>query len=287
LGRAADGAIVLPPRRQEDLVIRTACKWLTLTCIVLAGCAGTRTASQGPTLSGLRALTDSAGYADPAWSEDGAFISVAGEGSRGLYVIPSGGGDVQPIADPADVVAFRHRWEGGVIVAPARGASPALQVSPRDGTVQELPQWEPPVWVERDDVFVRIDGEEVRVTQGEDRFIDPLMSPDRAHVAFVGLTTGVHVIELETRTIAHLGAGTRPAWSSDSAYVLFERTEDDGANVTGADLWCWSESTGETTPLTSTPDAIERYPAVSPDGAKVAFVRDGGLWIGEFAGADR
>ena len=272
---------------EEEIVIRSVSCWSMLACVVLAGCAGTRVVSSGPTLTGLQPLTESSGYTDPAWSEDGAFISVAGEGSRGLYLISSAGGDVQQLADPADMATFRHRWFDGSIVTPARGATPAYQVSPKDGNVLELPDWSLPAWVERDDVFVRIDGEAVRLTQGEDRFIDPSISPDGGHVAFVGLTSGVHVIDLRSRELSHLGAGTRPAWSADGGYVLFERSQDDGMNVTGSDLWCWTVATAETTPLTATSDVVERFPAVSPDGTKVAFVRDGALWIGTFAGAER
>jgi len=257
-----------------------------LACLVLAGCAGTRAVSPAPSLTGLQALTEPLGFVEPAWSEDGRQISLSGQGSQGLYLVPAEGGDVQVLAS-RDVVAFRHRWQDGVIVVAPRGETAALQVSPRDGTVDELPEWTPQVWIDRDDLFASVEGEAVRLTRGEDRFLDPVLSPGGTHVAFVGLVSGVHVIELSTGELAHLGAGTRPAWSPDGSYVLFERTEDDGANLTGADLWCWSSHNGVVTPLTATSGALERFPAVSPDGTKVAFVRDGALWIGEFVGETR
>ena len=72
------------------------------------------------------------------------------------------------------------------------------------------------------------------LTRGEDRFFDPQLAPDGRSVAFVGLATGVHVVELDSGRVRHAGPGTRPTWTPDSRWVIYERTEDDGEDVVGS-----------------------------------------------------
>lgn len=227
-------------------------------------------------------ITADGDYMDPAWSPDGASVSVAGPGSRGLSLVRVADGTVTELVGADEVVAFRHRWLDGPprIVCPPRGGKPAREVTPEDGGVRVLADWTEPVRAHRDDIHLRQPGGDLRLTQGEDRFFDPVLSPDGTRVAFVGVATGIHVLEIAGGELTHLGPGTRPSWTPDGRWILFERTRDDGERMTSAQLMVHGIERGETLALTDG-SRLDRHPAVSPDGTRVAFVRDGDLWIAD------
>jgi len=216
-------------------------------------------------------LADAGDYTDPAWSPGGSLVSFSGPGCQGLHAAVSG---------------FRHQWmdDPPRVLCPARGRHPAIEV-PTDSTVmRELAPAEverPRATIQDDDVFVRVGDEDERFTAGEDRFFEAVVSPQGDHVAAVGLATGVHLIDVESGLTVYTGEGTHPAWSPDGRWLLFERTQDDGHQLTASDLWAVSTETGNAVRLTYTPDAIERHPSVSPDGERVAFVRDGAIWVAD------
>ncbi len=233
-------------------------------------------------------LTGDGGYLEPAWSPDGATLSVTGADSRGLTLVDVASGAPRELAGRDEVVAFRHRWLDGPprILCPPRGEQPAREVALDTGTARDLPEWTAPVRVQRDDVYLRQPGGDLRLTQGEDRFFDPVLSPDGTRVAFVGLATGVHVLEIASGKPAHLGPGTRPCWTSDGRWVLFERTRDDGERLTSSALMAHAVRRGETVALTDG-SHLDRHPAVSPDGTRIAFSRDGALWTASLVEEER
>lgn len=141
----------------------------------------------------------------------------------------------------------------------------------------------PEVFVRRGDVFVRRGGRERRLTRGEDRFFGPLLSPEGRLVAVVGLRTGVHVLDADTgRPLAHAGPRTsHPSWTPEARWLVYERVEDDGHALTAGDLEALAPATGGRVPLTETEEAIETDPAVSPDGRRLAFLRDGAVWVAD------
>ena len=249
-----------------------------LVCLLIAGCSGLPLETEDE----ASPLTVAGDYTGPAWSSDGASVSFSGPGYQGLYEVAVDTGAVRELAPPGTRTWFRHGWADGRVVRPRLGDQNALELTPHDGVVRVLahnPAAGPFVELRRDDLVLVDGGVERWLTHGEDRFCDPVLSPDGSHVAFIGLQSGVHVVELDTGlAVAHGGAGTHPTWTPDGATVLFERTDDDGYHLTAGDLWAVSLADGEPLRLTHTP-AIDQHPAVSPDGTRVALIRDGAVWV--------
>ena len=264
----------------------------SLSCLVAVGCARAPVDAPAPTPAAVEShavirldeatqLTEPGGFLDPAWSPDGATVSFTGERFTGLYAVDAAGSPVQTVS--SEVSAFRHRWDGERIVVPRRGSRSAVEVLPASGQVREIDAAPGPVFeLHRGDIYLGEVADETRLTQGEDKFFDPVISPDGGKVAIVGLATGIHVLDLHSGlALAHAGPGTHPAWTPDGRWVLFERTGDDGHDRVSGDLWAVRPDTGETVQLTATADAIEVHPSVSPDGQRIAYSRDDAIWVAE------
>lgn len=255
----ADGFVCLSPQAASrysplstgDPMARS--PHLLLACLpALVGADGPL---EPPVLGEARPLTEAAAWGELAWSPDGHQLSIHGEG--GLWTLSLQGGALEPVDGSEGQVVFRHRWPG----SPAPAA--------------ELPA----VRAQRDDIWLRSGGQERRLTQGEDRFYDPVLSPDGQRVAFSGLVTGLHVLDLSSGTLTHLGAGRWPSWHPEGTWLVFERNADDGHDLTEAELLLWHPHMDAAQPLTDDPATMDRFPAFSPDGDQLAWVRDGAVWL--------
>ncbi len=249
-----------------------------LVCLIVGGCGGVPVDTAGTSM----AWTEPGDFTGPAWSPDGSRISFSGPGFQGLYEVALDDGAIREIVPPGTRTWYRHGWRDGCIVRPRLGENNALELTPGDGVIRVVAPnpLEPAIELRDDDLVWVGGGQERWLTHGEDRFFDPVMSPDGTLVAFVGLATGVHVIELDSGlAVAHGGAGTHPTWTPDGTTVVFERVLDDGHDLVAGDLYALDLGEGaEARQLTGTV-AIERYPAVSPDGTRLAYVRDGAVWV--------
>jgi hypothetical protein len=213
--------------------------------------------SEPPTTIALvdaRPLTQVSDWGELAWSPDSRQLSVHNQG--GVWIVDPDGAPLLSGALDLGAPPFRHRFPGS--------PEPVADA--------------PAVWAQRDDIWLREGGAERRLTQGEDRFYDPVLSPDGRRVAFSGLVTGLHVLDLQTGRLAHLGSGRWPGWHPDG-WLVFERNADDGHHLTEADLWLWHPRLATPLGLTSSPETIDRFPAFSPDGSQLAWVRDGAIWV--------
>ena len=70
-----------------------------------------------------------------------------------------------------------------------------------------------------------------------DRYYGPVVSPDERFVVFNGLTSGVHLFDIEANAVVYIGSnGTSPAFSPDGRYLIYAQTTDDGNEVTSGDF---------------------------------------------------
>lgn len=105
-----------------------------------------------------------------------------------------------------------------------------------------------------------------------------VMSPDGRKVAFTEIDELV-VMNLDGTGRRELGFGHYPTWLNNEQLV-YEITTDDGMEYLTGDIYMINiDGTGKTN-LTQS-DQIERYPAASPDGSRIAFSteEEGGLYI--------
>lgn len=216
-------------------------------------------------------------------SPDGERIALSGPGFRGLSVHELATGAEIEITS-AERAGWLPVWrrDGTAIAFRADGQSgsaiPLHTVTIDGRAIAPFERGELPHFVDRDDRIVRIDAGGARAVspaiEGE-RFLMPLRSPDRRHVVWLGLSTGLYVHHVETARTVALGAGAQPAFSADGRFLVFARSDDDGHRLIAGDLFITSlGGSYPTAKLTDTPDRIERSPSLDATAQRIAYLDD-------------
>lgn len=211
----------------------------------------------------------------PRFSPDGGSLLVTGERMHGLVEIEVKTGNTRTLVDAPKVgLTGNYLADGRVSFAAKRAGDIRNLVLDANGVTEQIEVAEPIAFAHRDRIYVRSSSGLVAVGTG-DQFFAPVMSPDNSKLAFTGLATGIHVYDLHAGVLTHVGPGTAPSWSPDGATLAYERTEDDGHDIIGSDLWLWTPNT-KARNFSQSDTAIERRPAWSPDGKRIAFDDDQG-----------
>lgn len=133
---------------------------------------------------------------------------------------------------------------------------------------------------------VQIESEQVMVdgrpiSPPGDRYFRAAASADGRHVLFWGLASGLHLVRLADGHRMHLGGG-HGRFAGD--HVVFERTRDEGAVLTGADLFLVALATSHprVVALTATADQLELAPSLAGDRL-VWTTAEGEVWLGRLA----
>lgn len=221
-------------------------------------------------------------YMAPRFSPDGRELLVTASQLRGLFVTPVAGGGARQLTDD-DEAGVHARWGAdGTVRYRARraGARRDLAIA-RDGAVSAASPVTPVAFAQDDRAYVvGRDGAIHRVGTG-DRFFGAVVAPDGDKVIFQGLATGLYLYVRSTGALRHIGPGTHPAWSADSARLAYEVTEDDGHAIVASELFVYTVATDTAAPITATEHVIERRPSFAPDGAGLAFDDNhGGVFVG-------
>ncbi len=243
-------------------------------------------AEPAPPVAQKPTLVANGTFVAPQFSSDGTKLLVTGGRMHGIGEVEIASGTIRWHLDEARVgVHARYLGDGNIGFRARRaGRLRELTLAP-NGHVTQSTEAPPRVFAHLDAIYHRSAARTIRVSTGG-RFFTPLLSPDGTKIAYTGLATGVHVYNIAKKTQTRIGSGTAPTWSPDSGALAFERTEDDGHNIVGSELWVWTEARG-TQALTRSDALIERRPSWSPDGQTLAFDNDNGSVFTLAVGAPR
>lgn len=102
-------------------------------------------------------------------------------------------------------------------------------------------------------------------------YLNLQISPDGTKVAFEVYGGHLFVMNIDGSGLQDLGKASRPQWSPDSEYVLANKTEDDGHNITRADILALSIDGKEEVNLTADTPLIAMNPSWGPDDDFILF----------------
>jgi Tol biopolymer transport system component len=278
----------------KSLLFRHLLPALLLACLIMPSFAKV---GKGPRIVNLKKITKDGFYLAPRFSPDGQDLLITGAKYRGLFLLPLNGAPIRPLTGDDRAGAFaRFAKEGtAVIYSTMIGEEPAYirlgllgdrkQIAD-DPAKSKHPTL--PFTAETDDhrIVVTKDDQREEVSPPGDKFYRPQFSPDGKMLMFQGLASGIYVYDFASRALRRLGSGNHPSFSPDSAYIIFDRTDDDGMRLLSGDIFIWHFGKNKLYNLTDTPKFIEERPVVSPDGHRAAFDAQGVIYLGDLAGLD-
>lgn len=102
----------------------------------------------------------------------------------------------------------------------------------------------------QDNAFVVYDADDVIILESKktktlqaisdirsDRYYAPVLSPDQKFVAFNGLSSGVHLFDIEANAVVFIASkATSPAFSPDGKFLIYAVTSDNGHEVESGDF---------------------------------------------------
>lgn len=134
----------------------------------------------------------------------------------------------------------------------------------------------------QDENTIIIDGTKLAIytSGGQLKYIDPVkgsqylnlaISPDKSLAAFEVYGGDLYVIKTDGSNLVDLGKGERPAWSSDSKYIAYGITKDDGQQFTSSEIYKVKSDGSDKVQLINNTDIIAMNPCWSPDSKKIIF----------------
>ncbi len=237
------------------------------------------------TITNPRPITDKKDFMAPRWSPDGLDILVTGPKYSGLYLVSPDGTDLRQLsAKPG--IGYNVQWspDGTYLIIEEDGKVIKIDLTGEETALDEEYQLEQaPVYANNDNIYAADpeSGEKIPLTSGEDSYYAPDISPNQTKIAYNGLTTGIHVQDIETGETVSVGHGNHVQWMPDGSGIVFDRTQDDGQRILSGDIYYAATDGSGVYQITDTPGVIEQFPRVSPDGTRILYEVDGQIFIAD------
>lgn len=233
-------------------------------------------------VEGAYAVTKPGQFIRPEWSPLGLDIAFTTQELKGLWVAGPNTTDARLLSDDKLPEADFFWGSDGMqiyVFTPDRRPV-ALMLT---GEKYPLPELRRAVFEREGNIYYETEeGEIRRITGSQDRFYGARLSPDESLVAYAGTETGLYISSLDGKRTISVGKGQHPAWLPDSSGIVYDIPISDGNRLVDGDLWFAAADGSERTNITDTPGIIESWPAISPDGGRIAFVAEGAVYVGKF-----
>ena len=190
--------------------------------------------------------TASGALQSPILSADGHAVLLSSGDFNALYVLALDAEGARPtLITDAPRSGFEPRWVDATHIGvrtpeQSRSALPSETLS-LDGQPEgaRLNSHAGLAWVDAEDeglVRVRVGGQTRTLHDHDDRFLSAELSSDGAHVIVWGMTTGLTLHRLRDNARLHI-EGSHPRFDASGNVLVFDRTEDEGHDLTRADVF--------------------------------------------------
>lgn len=230
-----------------------------------------------------RAITPKNNFMSPRWSPDGMDVIYTSAKFKGLYLVSADGTGVRQLSDE-DGVGYKVKWskDGTKLIIKKDGKEVALDLTGDESDAAGLVDPDS-IYAESDKIYYKNPqtGETETLTGDDDKYFNPVTSPDGSKVAYQGLSSGIHVKNVMTGEDVNIGQGGSFEWTPDGQGLVYNYTQDDGMKLISGDIYYASADGSEVYNITDTPDIIEEKPSISPDGKKVTYEVDGQIFVAD------
>lgn len=229
----------------------------------------------------------------PRLSPDGLFLAFSGPKFEQVFFLSLP--DARLAAGPmGQGVGWRLEWNSNTSLLMRSPGGLVFQTDVGSGATALLATLSPPstttispitgasYFQHQDHIWAEsTDGTRLQLTPLHSRAFDPLLSPDASLLVWSDLASGIWLRNLRTNADVNVGEGVHPVFDADSAWLLFNRSQDDGLRLTASELFAFRISSATVSQLTFTDDCSESWPAPSADGKSLVYACDRELWMAD------
>jgi Tol biopolymer transport system component len=234
-------------------------------------------------LSAGKPLTRPADFLAPKWSPDARFVLLTKAKYRGLYLFSMADGTTRTLSD-APGIGYGARWstDSQRVITSGEEQTIAFDLSGKMvSSLKGAPHEQgPQVNIMEDGVYFSAEkgGTAVKISPDGDVFFAPTLSPDQKKVAYVGLSTGIRISNMDTKKTVSIGLGTDIGWLPDSTGIVYTHSRDDGHVITASDIYFARVDGRLVVNLTNTPETHESHPDM---GGGLLYMVDGQLFLAQ------
>ncbi|MFC1682585.1 TolB family protein [Candidatus Zixiibacteriota bacterium] len=227
-----------------------------------------------------------------AWSADGRQIAYKATvdpaaALKAVKLVDLRTGQITPLSQQSTDVGvpsllpdgrFGFTFEGAFLIVDAEGRvlETIPDIASNVATVSHDGQWilyndrQDRIWAHH-----LTDGERFQATPDGRRFFNPVWSPTEPVAIVNELGGSFHLLDLQGANLLPLDNGNHYVWSADGRSILYDVTEDDGYNITAADIYVINRDGTGRAALTATAQELEMYPSCSRTD-RIAFSQPDG-----------
>jgi Tol biopolymer transport system component len=254
-------------------------------------------------LENIKAVTPAGEYSSPRWSPDGTKILFTKTNYKGLYLYELSTGQIIQLND-FEGAGFGAVWDHDSKTIYYSYKKPnyerevqSVNISTSEITVHQDQSEAKIVNMDKrfNDTLIYVDKQNLNVmakTSGyssswnittEGHYTNPIVSPDGAKVAVLKKNIMWLFATDGSGLIRSLGEGIANSWSPDGKYILFFKTEDDGHQTLGSDLYITKSDGSKEWQITNTKECFEFWPDWSPNDNRITFsdLKTGTIYIAE------
>jgi Tol biopolymer transport system component len=242
-------------------------------------------------LEDIRAITPSNNYSSPRWSPDGSKILFTTVNYKGLYLYDLQTGQIVQLNN-FEGSGFGAVWDQDSKTIYYKCKKPNYK---REVQSINIKTYEIAIHKNQDDAIIvnmdkkfkdtliyvdKITLNVMAKTSGsskrwnittEGHYTNPIVSPDGSKIAVLKKNKIWLFATDGSGMIRSLGEGIANSWSPDGRYILLFKTEDDGHQTLGSDLYITKTDGSKAWKITDTQDAFEFWPDWTPNDNKITF----------------
>ena len=225
-------------------------------------------------------------YVNPRYSPNGEYILASAEGYTGLYVLDAQTMEQKKVFKKEMAIGYGATWSNDSKSIYYRykvgfefktkqidihtGQEKASEVNPLIFTCKGYIGNSFPYLTNSNQIQY---GDKVMGELGDNYYHLVANQTNTAFVAHLG--SKIVLVDIKNNQITELTWGLANAISADGRYIYFHRDySSDGHHITGGELFVYDVVEKKETQLTSTSEAIELWPDISPDGTKLVYSDD-------------